>query len=116
MKKRIRTLALALAAALLLTGCGAMLEREYLSVEDHDENPASDGAAGALRVENYQELVNAILYYVSRGEEEGTIHLYNYDDTVESDLEAACLEVVQEDPLGAYAVDYIKAEVQHIVS
>lgn len=116
MKKKLRLLALCLACAVALSGCAAMLEREYSSVEDHNEHPASDGPAGALRVESYQELVSAILYYVGRGQEQGTIHLYNYDETVEGDLERACLEVVQEDPLGAYAVDYIKYEVQHIVS
>lgn len=112
MKKRV--LALSLALALLLSGCSALLERGYLVVEPHDEKPVSDD--DALRVENYQELVNAILYYVSRGQETGTIRLYNYSGDAETDLEAACLEVAREDPLGAYAVDYIKYEVGRIVS
>ena len=113
MKKR--ALALCLALCLLLTGCSGLLERSFISVEAHNENPVADGD-NALRVENYQELVNAVLYYVSHGEETGAIRLYNYDHDVDADLEAACLEVVQEDPLGAYAVDYIKYEVGHIVS
>lgn len=108
-------LAVGLTAVLLLSGCSAMLERSYVSVEEHNENPASDGGS-ALRVESYQELVSAILYCVSNGEETGVIRLYNYPRDVESDLESACLEVVQEDPLGAYAVDYIRHEIRHIVS
>ena len=107
--------ALLLAAALLLTGCSAMLERSYVSVEQHNENPVSDGGS-ALRVESYQDLVSAVLYYVSRGQETGTIRFYNYDRDPDSDLDSACLEVAQEDPLGAYAVDYIQYELEHIVS
>lgn len=115
MKRWKRLIALCL-ALLLLSGCGSLLEREYISLQPHDENPMRDGEDAALQVESYQELVNAILYYVGRGETAGEIHLYHYDQGVESDLEAACLEVVREDPLGAYAVDYIKYETRHIVS
>ena len=91
--------ALLLAAALLLTGCSAMLERSYVSVEEHNENPVSDGGS-ALRVESYQDLVSAVLYYVSRGQETGTIRFYNYPRDPDGDLDSACLEVAQEDPLG----------------
>ena len=69
-----------------------------------------------LRVENYRELVSAVLYLVSEGEEEGTIQLHNYDGEEEGDLSAACLEVATQDPLGAYAVDYIKHELSRVVS
>ena len=108
-------LALCLIPALLLSGCSAMLQRSYVSVEKHNENPVSDGGS-ALRVETYQELVSAVLYYVSEGESDGVIRFYNYSRDVESDLENACLEVVQEDPLGAYAVDYMKYDVKSIVA
>lgn len=67
-------------------------------------------------MENYQELVNALIYLISLGEEEGTVRMYNYDQDVEQSLSDACLEVVQEDPLGAYAVDFIRYDVTPIVS
>lgn len=35
---------------------------------------------------------------------------------MEADLTAACLEVSHEDPLGAYAVDYIKHEFSRILT
>jgi hypothetical protein len=53
---------------------------------------------------------------VSQGQEHGVLTLYNYTQDVETDLTRACLEVVQEDPLGAYAVDYIKHDYTLIVS
>ncbi len=67
-------------------------------------------------MENYQELVNALIYLISLGEEEGTVRMYNYDQDVEQSLSNACLEVVQEDPLGAYSVDFIRYDVTPIVS
>lgn len=109
-------LALLLAGALALTGCASMLEREYLSVAPYRPVSNSVDSSSTLRVENYQELVNTILYLVSEGETHGVLGLYNYTQDVEDDLTRACLEVVQEDPLGAYAVEYIKHDCTLIVS
>lgn len=93
-----------------------MLNRELTSVEPHNQFPDADSDASTLRAENYQGLVNAVLYLVSQGAEEGVIRLYNYTGDVDTDLNDACLEVAKEDPLGAYAVDYIKSNYTRIVS
>ncbi len=114
MKKR--ALALAIVGGLVLTGCEAMLERSYGSTAVHVDKPTTAEDTSVLRVENYRELLSAVLYLVSQGEEEGTIQFHNYAGEVETDLTAACLEVAAEDPLGAYAVDYIKHEVNRVVS
>ncbi len=114
MKKGL--LALILAACLPLTGCSAMLERSYEARQRHEEKPVTAEGSSGLRVENYRELVSAVLYLVSQGQEEGIIQLYDYDGEVESDLTRACLEVATEDPLGAYCVDYIKHESSRVVS
>jgi hypothetical protein len=113
--KKAMTAAL-LAALLTVSGCASMLNRDYLSVTSFEPVSGSSDSTSALRVESYQELVNAILYLVSAGEEHGVLTLYNYTQDVETDLTRACLEVVQEDPLGAYAVDYIKHDYTLIVS
>jgi len=114
MKKRLLPLLLALALA--LTGCASMLERSYESATAHVDRPTTGEDPSILRVENYRELVSAVLYLVSQGEEEGTIQLHDYAGSVETDLPAACLEVTTEDPLGAYAVDYIKHEYTQVMS
>ena len=114
MKKRIA--ALLLVFCLCLTGCAAILERDYVVVSPYQPVSSQPGTSSALRVENYQELVNAILYLVTMGEEQGVLNLYNYTQDVESDLTRACLEVIQEDPLGAYSVDYISHNFSTIVS
>ena len=96
-------LALALAAAMTLTGCSAMLERSYVSSTTHlDYSVAEDSSI--LRVETYQGLVNALLYFVNQHSSTGTLRLYNYTGDVEADLESACNEVTTEDPLGVFSV------------
>ena len=114
MKKRI--LALALVFCLSLTGCASMLERDYVVVSPYQPVSNLSDTSSALRVENYQELVNAILYLVTKGEAQGVLNLYNYTQDVETDLARACLEVIQEDPLGAYSVEYISHNYSLIVS
>ncbi|MPM00497.1 hypothetical protein SDC9_46723 [bioreactor metagenome] len=112
-----RLIVILLAAALVLSpGCTSMLNRERTSVESHNQFSDTGSDASVLRAENYQGLVNAVLYLVSQGAEEGIIRLYNYTGDVDTDLNGACLEVAKEDPLGAYAVDYIKSNYTRIVS
>ena len=114
MKKRIAALALALTLA--LTGCSSLLEREYFDISRYEPVSVGENNLSALRVETYQGLVNAILYLVSEGAEQGVLNLHNYNRDVADDLARACREVIQEDPLGAYAVDYIRHDFSRIVS
>ena len=116
MKKSI--LALTMAGILLLTGCTAMLEnRDHLSLSPYKPSSTSSIGASSYRVENYQDLLDAILSFVSAGEEHGVITMHNYNaQDVEPDLTRACLQVVQTDPLGAFLVDYIKHDYSLIVS
>ena len=106
MKKRLLVLGLCL--TLLLTGCSAMLDRPYTSVVAHAEHPVTGEDDSTVQVESYSELVSAVLYFVSQSTQQGTVRLVNYDGDVEEDLNRACLEVAKDDPLGAYAVDFIK--------
>ena len=48
--------------------------------------------------------------------EEGTVRLYTDADDVVTFLSDACLEVVHEDPLGAYCVDFIKYTIDPVVT
>ena len=77
MKYIRRTLAVLTAAAVLvLTGCSAMLERSFTSVTPHNSAPTAEGDPSVLRADSYQELVNALIYLVNAGAQEGTIRLY----------------------------------------
>lgn len=109
-----RTLAVLLCLCALLTGCTPMLERSYASETPHVQFSDESQNASILRAETYQGLVSALLHLVGQGEEDGVIRLYQYvsvSGSAASDVDQACLEVTQEDPLGAYAVDYIKYDV-----
>ncbi len=106
MKRAI--LSLALCGVLLLSGCSSLLDRPYVMVEPHREQPVVAGDSSTLQVSTYSELVNGVLFLVSQGTEEGTIQLIDYTGEVEEDLNRACVEVAKDDPLGAYAVDFIK--------
>lgn len=114
MQKRL--FAALMAAVLLLSGCSSILDREYAEISPHDTAPAIEGNTSTLRAESYQELVNALIYLISQHSETGSIRLYFDSEDLETALEDACLEVVQESPLGAYAVDYIKPSVSFVVS
>lgn len=117
MKKRLFALALICGLLLALPGCAAMLNREYSFSTPHTEYPVSDKSA-VLQAENYQGLVNAILYFVTEHKDTGIVHLtYAQDEArVDSDLAAACREICGEDPLGAYAVEDIQYTSQRMTA
>ena len=108
---RLRRLLGLLCACLALTGCSALLERDYATVEPHSSRFWESEAAGTLRAENYQDIVNDLLILIGQHTESATVRLYNYEDdlTVADTLEQATTEVQQETPMGAYAVEYITA-------
>lgn len=117
MKKRLFALALICGLFLALSGCAAMLNREYSFSTPHTEYPVSDKSA-VLQAENYQGLVNAILYFVTEHKDTGIVHLtYAQDEArMDSDLAAACREICEEDPLGAYAVEDIQYTSQRMTA
>lgn len=98
-----------LAVLCLLTGCASLLEREYSTVEPHSSRFWESEAAGTLRAENYQDIVNDLLILIGQHTESATLRLYNEENklTVADMLERATIEVQQETPMGAYAVEYI---------
>ncbi|MBQ6207678.1 MAG: hypothetical protein IJK52_11445 [Oscillospiraceae bacterium] len=92
----------------LLSGC-SLLERQYVTVEPHSRKFWESEAAGTLRAENYQDIVNDLLLLISQRRETATLRLYRLDDsvTVADRLEQATTEIQRQTPLGSYAVSYI---------
>ncbi len=115
MKRIIPALAMLLAVSLPLTGCAAMLERTWSGSETHIDYPVVEDDS-TLRVENYQSLVNALLYYVTEHSYAGTVRLYNYSGEVEDDLERARTQVTERDPLSAWAVRELSYTVTRILT
>lgn len=110
MKKRCALLLL----LCLLTGCTPLLEREYSTVEPHSSKFWESEAAGTLRAENYQDIVNDLLILIGQHTEAATLRLYNVENKLQAAdlLERATVEVQQETPMGAYAVEYITSSAQ----
>ena len=111
-----RSMLLLLTLALCLTGCTSMLEGDHLSANPHVNQTVVSNDPSVLRAENYQGLVNGLLYFVSQGMESGTIRLTKYTGDPELDLASVCAEVREEDPLGCYALDNISYHYNLIVS
>lgn len=97
-----------------LTGCAPLLERTYTTVEPHSSRFWDSESQDVLRAENYQDVVNDLLLLIAQHTESGTLRLYGFqEDLAVSDLlERAGMEIQQETPLGAYAVEYITSTVQ----
>ena len=104
----VRSLALAL-VCVLLSGCGSFLNREYSASEPHSAAYYGSDDRSVLRIESYQDLVNALLMQVDRRATEATIWFYPSKATPNAAeaMARACSEVQQETPLGAYTVDYL---------
>lgn len=110
MRRKSRELAALAALALcLLTGCSALLERTYSTAEPHSSKFWESEAAGTLRAENHQDVVNDLLLLVGQHRETATLRLYDFksDLAVADTLEEAAAEIQQETPMGAYAVEFI---------
>lgn len=112
---KLRMITLMLCILLLCSGCTAMLERSYDSSVSHVDYSVTEDSS-ILRAESYQALVNSILYFVSEHVGSGTIRLYNYTGNVDADLQSACSEVMESDPLGAYAVRSLDYESTRILT
>lgn len=109
MSRKLSGLAVLTLALCLLTGCSALLERTYSTAEPHSSKFWESEAAGTLRAENHQDVVNDLLLLVGEHRETATLRLYDFksDLAVADTLEAAAAEVQQETPMGAYAVEFI---------
>ncbi len=95
----------------LLTACAPLLERTYSTAEPHSSKFWESEAAGTLRAENHQDVVNDLLLLIGQHTEAAALRLYNFDSdlAVADTLEEATTEIQQETPMGAYAVEYITA-------
>lgn len=113
MKKRL--LAVVLPVFLLFCGCASMLDRSSVSYTPHVDYSVTEDAA-ILRAESYRDLINGILHFVNEQAASGTIRLYNYPGNVDDDLDRACREVLQEDPLSAFAVQLIDYDSTRILT
>lgn len=110
MRRLLRALGFGMAFC-LLSGCAPLLERSYAVSEPHSSRFWESEAAGTLRAESYQDIVNDLLLLIGQHTENAVLRLYSdaSDFSVADTLEQATTEIQQETPMGAYAVEYITA-------
>lgn len=105
MKKRI--LPAVLAVSLLLSGCG-LFEGSYMSVTPHQEQRQTAHLA-AVSAKDYLGLMDALTKMIAAGTETATINVSEYPaNAVESGMAVAMRYALENDPIGAYAVDKIE--------
>ena len=105
---------LLLGVLLGLSGCGNWVENEYLSVGEHVEQPIPTTTVPEEEpqpvVTNRTELRGMVLSFIRDWTEQGMILVRDYDGDISADVTETLRYVMEEDPIGAYAVDYADAE------
>lgn len=93
-----------------------MLEREYTVTSAHVENPPPQGDT-AYRAETYPALRSALVSYVEEGVETGLLHVpTTYNGNLSVDLEKARRQLMEEDPLGCYALEDVSFHTSRLIA
>ncbi len=121
--RKDRAVLLLLVMLLLLSGCSAVFEKEYYSVEEYqgetddtELGEEDDDLLNTTSISNYAALRRAITWLVTEHAESAELQFQNYDGSISQDISAACWEVKSSTALGAFAVDYISYDLSRIVS
>ncbi len=106
----MRTLLVILALCLLLTGCTDFFNGAYEWEASHPVE-ASPIVGGEISANTYRQLYVALTRLVEAGSTQGTIFVADYDQTMlEADISTAVEEVLEKDPIAAYAVEDISCD------
>ena len=109
--KRFLVVILAITLCLSLVGCGFWMEGEYLSVTPHVEQDAFDEDR-VIQISNYSDAQEAMDTLVESGSGKGVLSLPVQDATIaDMYIRNAITYVMNENPIGAYAVNEIKYEI-----
>ena len=117
-KKRITAFALALAAALSLSGCGNILEEEYVYIADYSPPVQNERDEGdKVSIKDISSLKDALIGFVENGEAGGTLVFdAAYAGDAARDLQSAVWEIRTGNALCAYCVESINYELSKIVT
>lgn len=113
MKKTL--LAVICLGMLLCSACASVFSAEY-----YDSYPFTEGSGDyesqEQEIRNYAMLRSAIIELVSSHTEQANFRFGSYNGSLIDDLAAVCVEVKNDNPLGAYAVQDISYDTSRIVS
>ena len=100
-----------------LTGCANLLEGFWESVTEHQTAPPVRPATDQISVSSFEELKATILDVIM--EYESSIQLlYNHhdEDDIHAEIERASFEILNEHPVGVFAVNDITGEATRIIT
>lgn len=99
-----------IALCMLLAGCSAFPDGEFIWQQDHLIPPAPESGQNTS-VSDYQQLYRALIECIEEGVEQITISVAQYDrDLLEPDVSKVIDAICLENPVAAYAVEEIKYE------
>ena len=107
------------ALTVCFSGCAGWNANEYVSVVDHDApyayHPEATEAAEETNppiptASNYYQMRTILRGFVISGVEHGQLILTDYEGELEGDLKKVTRYLTAEDPISAYATDYLACE------
>lgn len=102
-----RITACCLTVCLLLSGCVSMFDGNYVSTMPHEEQNGLQDSVNT-QVDEYEELLSALIDMAESGSRTGIIYVPNYDqEHIGSDMEKAAKITQIRSPIAAYAVEEI---------
>ena len=116
--KKLSAAILLFFCALMLSACGSIFEKEYVSVSEYVPPTQTESDSGdRVTVRNMMELKKAIIDMVYSGSEGGSIFFDpNYEGNAPEDMESACWQVRTQDALCVYCVRDLSYEIDKIVN
>jgi len=109
--------AIMIAAVAASSGCASILEDDRLVVSAHHSEPQERPAEEQLiEISSYEELREEMMRLVMEFAESGKLIAYSYDGDISADIARARVEIMNVDPVGAYAVSSITGVATRIVS
>jgi hypothetical protein len=98
------------------TGCDTILEGDKILENPHFIGKSETTPEEKIEVSDYDGLMAEILKFVMQHEDSGRMYAYSYNGDVSADIERACEEIKDINPIGAYAVAEIEGIATRIVS
>ncbi len=105
-----RIVLLTAAVCLLLSGC-SLWDGQHLSVTPHRQQ-RQNAQTDTITASNYVQLREALTEIIAGGTEVAAIHLGSYPESgIEQGIQRAIDHALENDPIGAYAVEEIQYEI-----
>ena len=108
--KRI-LISLLVLSLLFLTGCGFWMNGERLHITPHQEN-LQQGSEKIVQVQTYQQMRDALIQKIETGSGDLVVSVSSFDGaTADFYVTTAITHILQDTPIGSYAVEDITYEI-----